>query len=169
MQRLEFSVPKLEMSFYEMCYNEHKMFHGIKTEAEAYNICKAEMEQSGKPQVSIWFLIDTQDEFSSRIMSYRRYSEVPFEIRTLSGQRGWSWSIFHSDFYPDFVERRNPIPLIELARARIIQNCCNYYYYYNCNLTNVIEKIDELQIPAMEKEELKKLFRCDRSTFHNLN
>ena len=36
-----FPVPKLEMSFYE-----HKLFHGIKTEAEAYNICKAEMEQS---------------------------------------------------------------------------------------------------------------------------
>ena len=120
------------------------------------------MDQSGKPQVSIWFLIDTQDKFSSRIISYRRYSEVPF-IRRLSDIMRWSciFPIFHPDFYPDFVER-NPIPLIELARARIIQNCCNY-----SSLTNLIEKIDELQLPAMEKEELKKLVCCNRSIFHN--
>ena len=46
LQRLEFPVPKLDInSFYGQ-----KLFHGIKTEAEAYNICKAEMRQSGKPQ-----------------------------------------------------------------------------------------------------------------------
>ena len=28
---------------------EHPMFHGMKTEAEAYDICKAEIEQFGKP------------------------------------------------------------------------------------------------------------------------
>ena len=28
---------------------EHPLFHGIKTEAEAYDICKAEIQQFGKP------------------------------------------------------------------------------------------------------------------------
>ena len=51
---------------------EHPLFHGIKTEAEAYDICKAEIERFGKlgaltipdgtyfdPQNTyIWFLLD---------------------------------------------------------------------------------------------------------------
>ena len=53
----------------------------------------------------------------------------------------------------DFVERKNPHQLAELARVAILDNC-NY-----CCLKNLIERIDELRIPAMEKEELKKLVR----------
>ena len=64
----------------------------------------------------------------------------------------------------DLVERRNPIPFSELARETIIQN--GFGFELNGSLTNSIEKNEELQLTAMEKEELKKLVRCNRPIFH---
>ena len=67
---------------------EHPMFHGIKTEAEAFDICKAEIEEFGKPgphtrldpkNTYIWFLLDTEDKLSSVIYRYCESSVVPFE------------------------------------------------------------------------------------------
>jgi hypothetical protein len=58
----------------------------FKTEAEAYDICKAEIEQFGKPGARtnpkytyIWFLLDTGDRYSSVIYRYCESSEFPFE------------------------------------------------------------------------------------------
>ena len=54
----------------------------------------------------------------------------------------------------NFVERRNPHQLQELARVAILDSL-DY-----CCLKNLMQRIDELQLPvAMEKEELKKLVR----------
>jgi uncharacterized protein YpiB (UPF0302 family) len=53
----------------------------------------------------------------------------------------------------NFVERRNPHQLQELARVAILDSLD-----YFC-LKHLIQRIDELQLPAMEKEELKKLVR----------
>jgi hypothetical protein len=44
-------------------------------------------------------------------------------------------------------------PVSELARVATLDSC-NY-----CSLRSLITRIDELQIPTMEKEELKKLIR----------
>jgi hypothetical protein len=44
-------------------------------------------------------------------------------------------------------------PVLELARVETLDNC-NY-----CCLRILIRKIDELQLPTMEKEELKTLVR----------
>ena len=51
----------------------------------------------------------------------------------------------------DLVERKNQQS--ELERVAILDNL-DY-----CCLKNLIQKIDELQLSAMEKEELKKLVR----------
>ena len=51
----------------------------------------------------------------------------------------------------DFVERKNqPSDLERVAILDSLDYCC---------LKNLIQKIDELQLSAMEKEELKKLVR----------
>ena len=44
-------------------------------------------------------------------------------------------------------------PVSELARVATLDSC-NY-----CCLRSLIKRIDELQLPKMEKEELKKLIR----------
>ena len=72
---------------------EHPLFHGIKTEAEALNICKAEIEQFGKPgartnpdgthfepkNTYIWFLLEEEEYHSAVVYRYCDSSEVPFE------------------------------------------------------------------------------------------
>ena len=72
---------------------EHPLFHGIKTVEEAQDICKAELEQFGKPgarpnhdgtqfeprNTYIWFLMDNNGELSSVIYRYDIESEIPFE------------------------------------------------------------------------------------------
>ena len=77
---------------------EHPLFHGIKTEAEALNICKAEIEQFGKPgartnpdgthfepkNTYIQFLL----EDSNVIYRYCDSSEVPFERVECPGPLG---------------------------------------------------------------------------------
>ena len=43
-------------------------FHGIKTEEEAYNLCKANMEQSGKPNAAIFFTGNPRQVFSQNLL-----------------------------------------------------------------------------------------------------
>ena len=142
-------------------YNS-KIFHGRLTEEEAYDLCKAELTNHGKKQAYIWYLHECEGKLSGRIDGYRGDSEVPF-ARHHDVQQVWDryFPGFFLLFVPiqielnrmDFVERKNPHQLAELARVAILDNC-NY-----CCLKNLIERIDELRIPAMEKEELKKLVR----------
>ena len=72
---------------------EHPLFHGIKTEAEAYDICKAEIQQFGKPGARtnpdgthfdpkncyIFFLLDEGEHYSPVIFRYCESAENPFE------------------------------------------------------------------------------------------
>ena len=72
---------------------EHPLFHGIKTEAEAYDICKAEIQQFGKPGARtnpdgthfdpkncyIFFLLDEGEHYSLVIFRYCESAENPFE------------------------------------------------------------------------------------------
>ena len=40
---------------------EHQLFHGIKTKDEAKALWKAKINESGNPEASIWFGLETQD------------------------------------------------------------------------------------------------------------
>ena len=145
---------------------DSKIFHGRLTEEEAYGLCKVELTNHGKPQVYIWYLYEFEGKLRARIDGYRGDSEVPF-ARHHDVQQVWDryfpqtpgCNLFESVRggielnRMDFVERKNPHQLQEVARVAILDNC-NY-----CCLKNLIERIDELRIPAMEKEELKKLVR----------
>ena len=152
---------------------DSKIFHGRLTEEEAYDLCKRKLTnhqrygESGKPEVYIWYLVEVDGKLFGRIDGYYRDSEVPFARR--DEVQGWrflytSSSVkfvarglhFNSEFLlkpMDFVERKNPHQLSELARVATLDNC-NY-----CCLRSLMEKIDELRIPPMEKEKLKKLVR----------
>ena len=136
---------------------DNKIFHGKKTKAEAYELCKEELENTGKERVFIWFLEEKDGKLKESIFGYRRDSEVPavwlIPQNTLN---------YHSDqnqldpmdfLQPDFLTRKIPFPLIELARVSVLDNA-KY-----CCIKNLIEGLDELGIPAPQKEELKKLVR----------
>ena len=155
------SPRKLEMSL-KFLYDEHPLFHGIKTKDEARNIWRAEI-QSGKPEAYIWFLMDTQDEFKSVIYGSRHSSRNVGELNQfiqsdepLTGQ-----FLEHDPAYKPqsqhMVERRNPHELSELARATIFDNLnhCKCRTKRDCCNRILSEKIDQMEIP--EKVELKKL------------
>ena len=128
-------------------------FHGTLTDEEAYNLCQEELASTGKSVVYIWHLSEIDGELHGMIQrgSKDMYNGVAFP--------------YPSDiplFMPfdanlrieNFVERRNPHQLQELARVAILDSL-DY-----CCLKNLMQRIDELQLPvAMEKEELKKLVR----------
>ena len=148
------SPRKLEMSL-KFLYDEHPLFHGIKTKEEARNIWRAEI-QSGKPEAYIWFLLDIQNELKSVIYGSRHSS------RPLTGQ------ILEWDYYPDYwlqtpyqhmVKRTNPHAMAELARATIFDNLnhCSCRTKSDCCNRILSEKIDQLRIPEPEKVMLKKL------------
>ena len=146
---------------------DSKIFHGRLTEEEAYNLCTAELINHGKQQVYIWFLHETDGKLQGRIYGFRPNSEVPFvEHHTVQqvildyGNQNPNIGIVigtrsnRTFTYPtDFVERKKPHQLAELARVATLDNCIY------CCLTSLIKRIDELQLPATEKEELKKLIR----------
>ena len=132
---------------------DNKIFHGKKTAAEAYELCKEELEKTGKELVLIWFLEEKDGKLRESIFGYRRDSEVPtvwlVPQNTLDHPR-----YNNSQLDPmDFLIRKNPFPLIELARVSVLDNA-NY-----CCLKNLIEGLDGLRIPTTQKEELKKLVR----------
>jgi hypothetical protein len=133
---------------------DSKFFHGKKNKAEAYELCKEELENTGNKLVSIWFLEEKDGKLREKTCLLFRDSELPtlfyLEDFTLA-QRGWWGSGYLAAGY--FLTRKIPFPLIELARVSVLDNA-NY-----CCMKNLIEGLDELRIPATEKEELKKLVR----------
>ena len=125
-------------------------FHGILTDEEAYNLCREELTNTGKNKVYIWHLSEINGELQGRILRYVRDSEVPI-LRYFPQ----SPNMPHLLGVPsNYVFRKNPIKLQELARIAILDSFVDY-----CCLNNLIKRIDELQLIAMEKEELKKLVR----------
>ena len=133
---------------------DNKIFHGKKTAAEAYELCKEELEITGKERVFLWFLEEKDGKLRESIFGYRRDSEVPtvwLVPQDTLGHPPYSNNIQLDSM--DFLIRKNPFPLIELARVSVLDNA-NY-----CCMKNLIEGLDDLRIPAPEKEELKKLVR----------
>ena len=126
---------------------DSKYFHGRLTDEEAYNLCKEEMTNTGKPNVYIWYLLEFNGRIQGIICGYRRDSEVPFFRHVDLVSCIWSLGVL-------LVERKNPHKLLELARVATLDNFNSY-----CCMGSLMEKIDELRIPATEKEELKKLVR----------
>ena len=123
---------------------DNKIFHGKKTKAEAYELCKEELENTGKERVFIWFLEEKDGKLREKIVGYRNNSNVPL-VPILGGNL--------TNIPMDFLTRKIPFPLIELARVSVLDNA-KY-----CCIKNLIEGLDELRIPEPEKEELKKLVR----------
>ena len=146
---------------------EHPFFHGIKTEAEAYNLCKDSMEQSGKPDAAIFFLFETQDRLSPKIYLYEKNSEVP--ERNIYGNfiepemqfTGPEQSLIDSIplVRKVMVERRTPQDLSQIARATIMDsiNCSCGPHKTDCCVRNLHQKIDSLRIPESEKVNIRKL------------
>ena len=136
---------------------DSKYFHGRLTHEEAYNLCKEEMTNTGKPYVEIWYLFERQNgRLDGKIRGYRRDSETSADDfhQILDWSQGLIKWIPEYEDMDSFVERKNPHTLLELARVATLDNCNGY-----CCLGSLIEKIDEFQIPRSEKEELKKLAR----------
>ena len=129
-------------------------FHGRLTDEEAYDLCQEELTNTGKNLVYIWHLSEINDYLHGRICGLRRDSEVLIhETAPLCWPCDWTPEL--APLYGrNFVLRKNPIKLQELARIAILDSFVDY-----CCLKNLIQRIDELQLPAMEKEELKKLVR----------
>ena len=133
---------------------DSKYFHGRLTHEEAYNLCKEEMTNTGKPYVEIWYLFENlqNGKLEGRIRRYRRHQISNINDWSLDESHGLiKWIPEYTDM-DSFVERKNPHTLLELARVATLDNCNGY-----CCLRSLIEKIDELQIPTREKEELRKL------------
>ena len=136
---------------------EHPLFHGIKTETEAYNLCKSSMEQSGKPHAVIFFLFETQDRlYEDGIYCYEKNSEVP--LWTAPGDRVLLADLAASSEF-EVVERRTPQDLSQIARATIMDsiNCSCGQYKTDCCVRNLHQKIDSLRIPESEKVNIRKL------------
>ena len=132
---------------------DSKYFHGRLTHEEAYNLCKMEMTNTGKPCVYICYLFESNGRLQGIIRCHRRDSDFFY----------CNPNIFSSTasfpFGYGFVERKNPHTLLELARVATLDNCNGY-----CCLRSLIEKIDQLRLPTREKEELKKLAHGFRET-----
>jgi hypothetical protein len=137
---------------------DNKTFHGKKTKAEAYELCKEELENTGKERVYIWFLEEKDGKLREKIVGYRKDSNVPtvpWKGEGYPGEVGntYTFETNYSIYYPILLSRKIPFTLIELARVSVLDNA-KY-----CCIKNLIEGLDELRIPATEKEELKKLVR----------
>ena len=139
-------------------------FHGRLTDEEAYNLCQEELTNTSKTHVYIWYLSEIDGELEGRVRGYRRDSEVPFvafgtPTQHLSYQRNCTsldaiLCLSKELQCFNLLERKNPHQLQELARIAILDSFVDY-----CCLKNLIQRINELRLPAMEKEELKKLVR----------
>ena len=150
---------------------EHPFFHGIiwheNHVEEAYNLCKAKMEESGKSYAKIFFLLETQDKVSLKVYLYEKVSEVAY----ICHERNLKQSdlkhmnvnnLFRDPLHPRyiFVERRNPHDycLSQIARANIMDNInCRCRTKTDRCVRNLEEKIDQLRIPKPEKVNIKKL------------
>ena len=123
-------------------------FHGIKTEEEAHDLCKAHMEQSGSPNAVIFFLLEAQGRLSLQNYYYEKNSEVS----------KWTGHVgLDTGFIAD-VERRTPQDLSQIARATIMDSInCLCRRKADCCVRNLEEKIDQMRIPETGKANMKKL------------
>ena len=134
---------------------EHPFFHGIiwyENLEEAYKLCQKKMEETGKSYACIFFLLETQDKLSLKIHLYQKgKSKVPIPA-------WYPWIVKKWAPRYNFVERRNPQDLSQLARAGIMDsiNCPCRTKTDRC-VRNLEGKIDQLRIPKSEKINIKKL------------
>lgn len=138
---------------------EHPLFHGIKTEAEAYNLCRDSMERSGKPHAANFFLFETQDRLSPEIYLYEKNSEVPEMQFTGPEQVPMEvWKYHFAMGWKVMVERRTPQDLSQIARATIMDsiNCSCGPHKTDCCVRNLHQKIGSLRIPESEKVNIRK-------------
>ena len=119
-----------------------------------------------KQKVYIWYLFEYGGSLQGKICGYRRDSEVPFDehvdVRQLDvypyGYLLWFYNPRQAYQYSTFLDEENffvkkkSAYFSELARVATLDNCNGY-----CCMRSLIEKIEELQIPLSQKEELKKL------------
>ena len=139
---------------------EHPFFHGIiwyENLEEAYKLCQKKMEESGKSYANIFFLLETHDKLSLEIYSYEKEKfEVP-----IPAWFPWIVKKWYKDPLPpryNFVERRNPHDLSQIARANIMDNInCPCRTKTDRCVRNLEEKIDQLRISKSEKINIKKL------------
>ena len=159
---------------------KHPYFHGILTIQEAEAIRKASAEESGNPDVHIWFLLETENRGPAGryfILSDLLLNELPIyqfvEIfdepmpdKVISWERGVAcqvlnesvWIISTSMFRKNLVKRRNPHDLAQLARATIFDNLnkcncgsmANLWTQPNCQLANCCDRLLSLEIDQLE-------------------
>ena len=139
---------------------DYPFFHGIiwhENLEEAYNLCKAKMERSGKSCVDIFILLETQDKLFLRIFGYEKDDSEPvFKICPLDINR-WHTRL-KLDYCRPSVERRIPQDLSQIARATIMDQInCPCSMKTDFCVRNLEEKIDLLRIPESEKVNIKKL------------
>ena len=158
---------------------EHPYFHGILTIQEAEAIRKASAEESGNPDVHIWFLLETENRGPAGryfILSDLLLNELPIyqfveifdeptpdEVISCRGVvcqvlNESVWIISTSMFRKNLVKRRNPHDLAQLARATIFDNLnkcncgsmANLWTQPNCQLANCCDRLLSLEIDQLE-------------------
>ena len=142
---------------------DHPQFHGLLSDEEAYNLCREELTNTGKKTVDVWHLTEINGELHGRSsfgiirsfdgtfgLSHLKFCNSLDKIHEWMFCRGISQHLLENTY----IKRKNPPKLGELARIATLDSFVDY-----CCLKNLIQRIDELQIPTTEKEELKKLVR----------
>ena len=137
---------------------DHPHFHGLLSDEEAYNLCREELTNTGKDIVYLWHLFDINGELHGRITVGTIGFGGEISVYYLKFWDPDSWMLPRGldqvILEREYIKRKNPFKLQELARINILDSFVDY-----CSLKNLIQRIDELQIPTTEKEELKKLVR----------
>ena len=133
-------------------------FHGLLSDEEVYNLCREEWTNTGKNVVYVWHLSDINGELHGRITVGTIGFGGEISVYYLKFWDPDSWMLPRGldqvILEREYIKRKNPFKLQELARINILDSFVDY-----CSLKNLIQRIDELQIPTTEKEELKKLVR----------
>ena len=133
-------------------------FHGTLTDEEAYNLCREELTNTGKNVVYVWHLSDINGELHGRITVGSFWFGGEISVSQIKFWDPDSWMLPRGldqvILEREYIKRKNAFKLQELARIATLDSFVDY-----CSLKNLIQRIDELQIPTTEKEELKKLVR----------
>ena len=137
---------------------DHPHFHGLLSDEEAYNLCREELTNTGKDIVYLWHLSDINGELHGRITVGTIGFGGEISVYYLKFWDPDSWMLPRGldqvILEREYIKRKNAFKLQELARIATLDSFVDY-----CCLKNLIQRIDELQIPTTEKEELKKLVR----------
>ena len=137
---------------------DHPHFHGLLSDEEAYNLCCEELTNTGKNIVYLWHLSDINGELHGRITVGSFWFGGEISVSHLKSRDPASWMLPRGldqvILERNYIKRKNPFKLQELARIATLDSFVDY-----CSLNNLIQRIDELELPTMEKDELKKLVR----------